>query len=325
MRGLIVVFYIALSITAIATIVFARGLKNVVIAKKTKINNVSVGKGPDALFLTPDEKFLYVANVEDTFISVIDTKQDKVIKKIDVADYPWGFTRLGNSNFVAVSSWDKGIDIIDFTKHEVVQSKRYEYNLGGIISTKDGKHIFVVVPEKNKAFKIDANSLDIVDEYETGDGPDGIGISKDENKIYIANTKDGTISIINLEDKSSRVIKTGGKPELIHSNHDRSKLYISNFYKNLVYVLDTENDKVIKEISGLDGPEEAVLSISEKVLYIVNFNNSKVYTYNAVTYEKLDKEYAVGNKPIGIAHADNGTKLFISNYGDNSITVINTN
>ena len=88
MRGLIVVFYIALSITAIATIVFARGLKNVVLAKNTKINNVSVGKGPDALFLTPDEKFLYVANVEDTFISVIDTKQDKVTKQIDGVDYP---------------------------------------------------------------------------------------------------------------------------------------------------------------------------------------------------------------------------------------------
>ena len=325
MRGLIVVFYIALSITAIATIVFARGLKNVVLAKNTKINNVSVGKGPDALFLTPDEKFLYVANVEDTFISVIDTKEDKVIKMIDVTNYPWGFTRLGNSKFVAVSSWDKGIDIIDFTKHEVVQSKSYEYNLGGIISTKDGKHIFVVAPEKNKAFKIDANSLDIVDEYETGDGPDGIGISKNDKKIYTANTKDGTISIINLDDKSSRVIKTGGKPELIHSNHDKTKLFISNFFKNLVHILDTENDKVIKEINGLDGPEEAVLSKSEKVLYIVNFNSSKVYTYDAFTYEKLDKEYSVGNKPIGIAPADNGTKLFISNYGDNSITVINTN
>jgi len=325
LRGLIVVFYIALSITAIATIVFARGLKNVVLVKNTSINSIPVGKGPDALFLTPDEKFLYVANVEDTFISVIDTKQDKVIKKIDVADYPWGFARLGNTNLVAVSSWDKGIDIIDFTKHEVVQSKHYNFNLGGLTSTKNGKYIFTVAPEKNKAFKIDAKSLDVLDEYNTGNGPDGIGTSKDENKIYIANTKDGTISIINLEDKFSRVIKTGGKPELIHSNPDRSKLYVSNFYKNLVHVIDTEKDVIIKEIGGLNGPEEAVLSKSETTLYIVNFNNSKVYTYDAVTYEKLDKEYAVGNKPIGIAPADNGTKLFISNYGDNSITVINTN
>ena len=322
MRGLIVVFYIALSITAIATIVFARGLKNVVLAKNTKINNVSVGKGPDALFLTPDEKFLYVANVEDTFISVIDTKQDKVTKQIDGVDYPWGFTRLGNTNLVAVSGWDKGIDIIDFTKQEVVKSERYEHNLGGISSTKDGKYIFVVATEVNKAFKIDANALNIVDEYKTGNGPDGIGISPDDKKIYITNTKDGTISIIKLDDKTSKLINTGGKPELIHSNRDRSRLYISNFDKNLVHIIDTGKDAIIKEITGLDGPEEAVLSKSEKVLYIVNFNTSKIFTYDADKYEKLDKEYVVGKKPIGIVSAINDTKLYVSNYGDNTISII---
>ncbi len=322
MRGLIVVFYIALSITAIATIVFARGLKNVVLAKNTKINNVSVGKGPDALFLTPDEKFLYVANVEDTFISVIDTKQDKVTKQIDGVDYPWGFTRLGNTNLVAVSGWDKGIDIIDFTKQEVVKSERYEHNLGGISSTKDGKYIFVVATEVNKAFKIDANSLNIVDEYKTGNGPDGIGISPDDKKIYITNTKDGTISIIKLDDKTSKLINTGGKPELIHANHDHSKLYISNFNNNLVHIIDTEKDVIIKDIKGLDGPEEAVLSKSGKVLYIVNFNSSKVLTFDANLFEKLKEEYSVGKKPIGIISAMNDTKLYVSNYGDNSVTVI---
>lgn len=323
MRSLNIAFLFALLITSISIFVEGEEIKSLTLSKNPK--TISVGKGPDALFLTPNEDILYVANVEDTFISVIDTKQDKVIKKIDVVDYPWGFTRLGNTNSVAVSGWDKGIDIIDFTKHKIVQNKRFEYNLGGIASTKDGKYILVVAPEKNKAFKIDANSLDIIDEYETGDGPDGVGISKDDNKIYVANTKDGTISIINLEDKSSKVINTGGKPELIHANHDRSKLYISNFNNNIVHVLEPENDKIIKEISGLDGPEEAVLSKSEKVLYIVNFNNSKVYTYDANTFEKLVNEYIVGRKPIGIVSALNDTKLYVSNYGDNSVTVIKTN
>ncbi len=289
---------------------------------KFHTTTIDVGKGPDALFLTPNEKILYVANVEDTFISVIDTKEDKVIKKIDVADYPWGFTRLGNKNLVAVSSWDKGIDIIDFTKHKIVQSKRYEFNLGGIVSTKDGKYIFVVAPDKNKTFKIDVDSLEILDEYKTGDGPDGIGISNDDKKIYTANTKDGTISIINLSNKSGKVIKTGGKPELVHANHDRTKLFISNFYKNHVHVIDTERDVIVRDIIGLDGPEEAVLSKSEKVLYVVNFNGSKVFTFDANSYEKLDEEYATGSKPIGVISVLEDTKLYISNYGDNTITVI---
>ena len=56
--------------------------KNTASNESTNFINIPVGKGPDALFLTPDEKYLYVANVEDTFVSVIDTNQDKVVKNI---------------------------------------------------------------------------------------------------------------------------------------------------------------------------------------------------------------------------------------------------
>lgn len=289
---------------------------------QAKQTNIAVGKGPDALFLTPNEEFLYVANVEDSFISVIDTRTDKVVQTIDGTDYPWGFTRLGETKLVAVSGWDKGIDIIDFTTHKIIKSKRYDQNLGGITSTKDGKTLFVVTTDANKVLKIHANSLDIVDEYETGNGPDGVGISKDDTKIYVTNTKDGTLSVINLATKKTDVIKTGGKPELIHANEDHSLLYISNFFENKIHILDTETDKIIHEITGLDGPEEAVLSKSGETLYVVNFNSSKVFSYDAKTYQKRAEKFTVGTKPIGIVPAANDSKLYVTNYGDNAVSVI---
>ncbi|MFQ5709700.1 MAG: YncE family protein [bacterium] len=291
-------------------------------ASQTVRNNIAVGKGPDALFLTPDEDYLYVANVGDTFISVIATGTDRVVQTIDGTDYPWGFTRLGETNLVAVSGYDKGVDLIDFTTHKIVKPKRYEQNLGGIASTKDGKTLFVVATGANKVLKIDANSLEILDDYDTGNGPDGVGISKDDSKIYVTNTKDGTISVINLNTKKAEVIKTGGKPELIHYNHDHSLLYISNFVENKIHILDTGTDKIVHEITGLDGPEEAVLSESGKMLYVVNFNSSKVFSYDAKTYEKLPQEFSVGTKPIGVVSAANDSKLYVSNYGDNAVSAI---
>ncbi|RMH96290.1 MAG: YncE family protein, partial [Calditrichaeota bacterium] len=193
-------------------------------ARMSPYPTIPVGKGPDALFLTPDERFLYVANVEDTFLSVIDTRKDAVVTTIDGVNYPWGFARLNGTNLVAVSGWDKGIDIVDFTRHEIVRQKRYAHNLGGIVAGGDGKFLYVVATEANKVLKVDAGSLEIVDEYPTGNGPDGIGISADDAKIYVTNTKDGTISVIRLDDKSSQTISTGGKPELVHANHDRTRL-----------------------------------------------------------------------------------------------------
>lgn len=290
--------------------------------KESESQTIAVGKGPDALFLTPDENYLYVANVEDSFISVIETRMDKVVQTIGGTDYPWGFTRLDEINLIAVSGWDQGIDIIDFTTHKIVKSKRYDQNLGGITSTIDGKTLFVVATGANKVLKMDANSLEILDEYKTGNGPDGIGMSKDDSKIYVTNTKDGTISVVNLNTKKAHLIKTGGKPELIHYNKDHSLLYISNFIENKIHILDTETDKIVHEITGLDGPEEAVLSKSGKTLYVVNFNSAKVFSYDAKTYEKLPQELSVGTKPIGIVSALNDSKLYVTNYGDNTVSEI---
>jgi len=290
------------------------------VTSKSKI--IKVGKGPDALFLTSDEKFLYVANVEDNFISVINTETENVVGKIEGIKYPWGFSRLGNSDLVAVSSYDKQIVVIDFSMHKIVRQKKFKENLGGITSTKDGKYIYVIETGKNKALKLDANLLEILDSYKTGNGPDGIGISKNNNKIYTTNTKDGTISVINIKTKKSSLLEVGGKPELVHYNHDRSLLFISNFKLNKIHIIDTETDKIIHEIIDLKSPEEAVLSKSEDLLYVVNFGAKKVFVYDAVTYQKLKEEYIVGNKPIGVISALNDTKLFVSNYGDNTVSAI---
>ncbi|MCH9029060.1 MAG: beta-propeller fold lactonase family protein [Bacteroidetes bacterium] len=283
---------------------------------------IKVGKGPDALFLTSDEKILYVANVEDNFISVINTETENVVGKIEGIKYPWGFSRLGNSDLVAVSGYDKQIVIINFKEHKIVKEKKFNNNLGGITSTKDGKYIYVIETGKNKALKLDAASLKILDSYETGNGPDGIGISKDDSKIYTTNTKDGTISVINIKTKKSSLLEVGGKPELVHYNHDRSLLFISNFKLNKIHIIDTNTDKIIHEITDLKSPEEAVLSKSEDLLYVVNFGAKKVFVYHAVTYQKLKEEYIVGNKPIGVISALNDSKLFVSNYGDNTVSVL---
>ncbi|MBL7960394.1 YncE family protein [bacterium] len=289
---------------------------------KQSISNltINVGKGPDALFLTPLEDYLYVANVEDTMITVIETNTDKVIKQINIK-LPWGFTRLGQSNLVAVSGYEGDIAIIDFSKHEIVKSKRFESALGGITSASTGDFIFVNVPEANKVLKINANNLEMVGEYKTGNGPDGVAIAAGDKKLYVTNTQDGTISIIDVTTSLSKILSVGGKPELIHFSLDKTKFIISNFDGNMVHIVDASTDAIVTNISNLAGPEDIAFSRDDKTLYVVNFNNSQVTTYNATTYSKLETIYTVGEKPIGIAVLGT-SKLYVSNYGDNSVSVI---
>lgn len=283
-------------------------------------NAIPVGLGPDALFLTPDKAFLYVANVEDSKISVIDTETDKVIHSIEGIKYPWGFVRLANTNFVAVSGYENQVVIIDFTSHKITKEKTFQSHLGGITANKEGNLLFVINIDKSQVLELDANTLEILNTYPTGKGPDGIGISANNKKLFVTNTEDGSISVIDLESKKTKELKTGGKPELVHPNHDNSLLFISNFLNNKIHIVDSEKGEIIKEIENIQGPEEAVLSEDGKLLYVVSFKLSEVWVYDALNYEKKDMVYKTGSKPIGVLPV--GNKLYVSNYGDNSVSVI---
>ena len=127
--------------------------------------------------------------------------------------------------------------------------------------------------------------------------------------------------MIDIETGKQSILKTGGKPELIHSNKDHSLLYISNFFGNKIHIIDTENGEIVKEIENIKTPEEAILSEDENILYVVSFDLSEVYVYDAVKLEKKSISYETGNKPIGVMPV--GNKLYVSNYGDNSISIIN--
>jgi len=106
----------------------------------------------------------------------------------------------------------------------------------------------------------------------------------------------------------------------MHYNHDHSLLFISNFIESKVHVVDAEKGEIIHEIKGVNSPEEAVLSAGGKRLYVVSFDNTGIYVYDAGTYQKSGGVYKTGNKPIGVMPVK--STLFVSNYGDNSVSVI---
>ena len=180
----------------------------------------------------------------------------------------------------------------------------------------------MVAIDKDEVYEIDAESLKISRRYNTGKGPDGIGVSKDNSKIYVTNTADGTISIIDRKSGKDRTIKKGGKPELIHKGKNGKTLLISNFKKDEAYILNTTNDSITHTFKNLKGPEEVVQSLDGKTYYIVNFKNSKVYAFDAESHQKLQKEYKVGKSPIGFIQIDKN-KAYVSNYADNNLTVLN--
>lgn len=79
-------------------------------AKTGAINEIAVGDNPNELCLTKNGNYLFVANSNDNSVSVIDTKQKKVIETLSASLYP--DAPIGSaSNGLALSSDEKTLYI----------------------------------------------------------------------------------------------------------------------------------------------------------------------------------------------------------------------
>src|SRR6202012_4405528 len=74
--------------------------------KDLMVDSVAVGDNPNDLCLSRNGRYLYVANANDNTVSVIDSKQSKVLETLNTAVFP---TQLSGttSNSVALTADDK--------------------------------------------------------------------------------------------------------------------------------------------------------------------------------------------------------------------------
>src|SRR5919108_3259739 len=160
-------------------------------------NEIKVGSGPEYIEVSPDGKFLYVANLWSP-ISVVDVAQNKVIKEIDSGITPYGlsFTDDGSRLFI-VNMKSNTLSVIDATRHEVIKTIPVGNNPEYVALTPDERFAFVTNLGSDTVSIVDTEALEVIKEIPAGgDGPHGIAFSADGDIGYISNMKSSDISVI---------------------------------------------------------------------------------------------------------------------------------
>jgi YVTN family beta-propeller protein len=171
-------------------------------AEKRVLTNIAVGDHPNDLELTRDNKTLYVANANSNTVSVIDTSQLKEIEAISTALHPK--SPIGSTpNALVLSPDEKTLYIANADNNNVAivdVAKRGKSEVEGFIPTgwyptsvrvsKDGKRIFVA---NGKGVASEANPR----------GPQPTK-PRDKDTQYIGAILKGTVSLIDLPDKTRR-------------------------------------------------------------------------------------------------------------------------
>src|SRR6266581_9398269 len=116
-----------------------------------------------------------------------------------------------------------------------------------------------------------------------GREPNGVAVSPDGTRIYVANTVSGTVTVLSVDRASSAygitvlTIPVGAEPYGLALTPSGRKLYVANARSNSVSVIDTASNQVIRTITEV-GPEPRGIAISngggddsEETVFVTQF------------------------------------------------------
>jgi len=148
-----------------------------------------------------------------------------------------------------------------------------------------------------------------------------------EGFAYIANSGDGTISVINVATNTIiSTIKPPHNPTCICISPNGSKAYIGcSGGSSTVTVINTITNAIISTIPVSSSGESTGITVSPdgNMLYVVNYVTGTVSVVNTAT-SAVVAVIPVGQNPYGIAISPDGNNVYVAYTFNNYISVINT-
>lgn len=239
-------------------------------------------------------------DTESNTITVIDTKDDNIIKKIPLGESskPHGIIALQDPNKVAVVT-DIGnhLSIVDVEKGILEKQ---------ISTQQEFSHLLVQHPKKPL--------------------------------VYVSNIASGSVSVIDIQlDSVVKIIPFTSKVEGIDISFDGSELWVTNIKENLITVMHTETYETVATIPTGKEPLRLKFTNDGKYCLVSNASDGTISVYNRNMKKQIKTISIPGKKnviekiiyktprPVGLLMHPNGLYAFVSNYTAGRVEVVEMN
>jgi YVTN family beta-propeller protein len=137
---------------------------------------IPVGKGPEGLDLSPNERELWSAHSRDGGVSIIDVATKKVTHTIPLGTRRSNRIKLTpDGKFALVSDLEAGdLVVVDAAARKEIKRIALGKMPEGILVTPDGTRAFVAVNGDNHIAVVDPKTWTVTKKLQSGTGPDGM-------------------------------------------------------------------------------------------------------------------------------------------------------
>jgi YVTN family beta-propeller protein len=226
-------------------------------------------------------------------------------------------------------------------------------------------------PSNGKIYAVDENhaSISVIESagnspisVRVGAGPDALAVNTVTGNVYVANSTDGTVSVISGETNAvTATLRAGPHPYTLAVNEVTNKIYVTNTFSDAVAVINgsTNTTSFLKMGSadnvavdqranrvffiGYEDPNVRILNgttdLVEKTpaqehLWGMGVNEltGEIFVTGAGSADILDidpnlsqvKRISVGVIPCALAVNAKNNTIYVVNYADSTVTVVDT-
>ena len=169
------------------------------------------------------------------------------------------------------------------------------------------------------------NNTKKVPDIKVGGKPTAIGITEDEDTIYVATVGSNNLTLISKQTNGERGknITVGQNPTTIGITKDI--IYVANGGNNTISRIsrDTNHTKLEDILVG-NNPSDIVQDIETGTIYVANCGDDSVSVINGTNYTRM-KDIPVGDAPEDIGIDEDTRRIFVANSGSDSVSVIDGN
>jgi YVTN family beta-propeller protein len=272
---------------------YARALAVIDMGPGIEVARISTGETPLSVLMTPDERYLFVANTGSS----------------------------GNTS-------ENRITVIETTTHQVAATIEVGAAPLDLAVSRDGRRVYVTNSQAQSISVIDVQSLTErptrIRVSTSGSGPYGVAVSFDGSQLYVTDIDGGQILVIDAERGITTArISVVSSPRSLVLSPDGTRLYVAGFDGN-ISVVDTDALSVVATVlTGDSGVFRLVLSPDGSRLYATDRVNAQLMVIDVTQNRVINR---VDVLPQGVETRDlfvspDGSRIYVTNQDSNDLVV----
>ena len=187
-----------------------------------------VGSVPKVVKVTPDNKYILVANWCSYTVTIISVETQKTIKSIKIGRYPRGIAISSDSKFAYVAEMGGNrihrIDLADFSVRYIPIGS----NPRAIELSPDNSKLYATLNISGKVIAWDLDTNKAIKTVATGKSARSLAISSDGSTLFVVNFRSGTLSKVRTSDmKLIQNIKVCAEPIGVTYDSETSRTWVA--------------------------------------------------------------------------------------------------